>query len=296
MNEMKYPWQVKAVRRKNKTLGADAQLFLPTEKENVSPLEIHSGFSRFVISIIDKQLENDAIKVPRANIPANDVPFIFRKTKIAMEKDFANSDTNKVESNSDFGTSVAYTQKLTDKKFKGKTPAEVLLENPANKDELLRIKDWLTANLAKYKGNKYQIDAIDDAIALFEIGELSGETVQPEMQSNVITIYKSENKYMSQKDDGGNNLIYQISIVFDAGRKYPYVLNIMNCFAPVVDGEGGQKNIIMSSATNSVKSSFSMTENEWYTFIDRMYTTTKNFENMNFATQFDVAKSNSYQH
>ena len=70
---IKYPKQIDSIIRKNKmgikTLGLDAELFLPSADENISPLEMHSGFSRIVLSLIDKKGEND-ITVSTANIPA----------------------------------------------------------------------------------------------------------------------------------------------------------------------------------------------------------------------------------
>ena len=49
---IKYPYQVFSIKRKDKVLGADAKLFVPTEAEKTNPLET-SGFSRFELTIVN---------------------------------------------------------------------------------------------------------------------------------------------------------------------------------------------------------------------------------------------------
>ena len=75
--------------------------------------------------------------------------------------------------------SKAYTVKFFLGEFRGKTPAQVLMENQANKDKLLAQKTQLSANLSRYPRNQDQIDAIDEAISLLESGALKVETPMP---------------------------------------------------------------------------------------------------------------------
>jgi hypothetical protein len=80
------------------------------------------------------------------------------------------------------------------------------------------------------------------------------------------------------------------------GNKYPFAVNIMNCYAPVEDGKGGQKKVKMSEAVNVIKASLLMSEKEWYALIDRASTTLKLFDNMTFEEMFNISKKNSFHH
>ena len=90
-----YPFQVASlIQQKNgekKTLGVDSRLFSPNEKsetEKAMPLEMHSCFSRFVFTLIEKDAKTkDFVK---ANVPAEDAYYIFEKTKLAMQEILAN--------------------------------------------------------------------------------------------------------------------------------------------------------------------------------------------------------------
>lgn len=293
--EMKYPNQVCAIKRKDKTLGVDAQLFLPGEKDNIYPLEMHSGYSRFVFTIIDKSSEGTII-TPKANIPAVEIPYVFERTRLAMNVLFTNNISSEAAPSDVFGNSSAYTVKLSDKKFRGMSPAEVLLANSENCTELERIKKWLYNNLAKYPNNAKQIEAIENAITLNEIGELRKEDSPTSSDRDPIVLYSSEKKFMSSKNSKGYNRIYEISVVCDPEKKYPFILNIMNCYAPVEDFSGGQKRIKVSAAEDMIKSSLMLTDKEWYGLIDRTLTTLKLFENMHFKEMFKKAQENSFHH
>lgn len=284
----KYPWQIATVKRPKKILSIDAKFFLPGEQENVSPLEMHSGYSRCVVTIIDSS--GSSVMTPKANIVAGDIASIKFKTECAIQEIMKGA--RATIPNDEIIGGPAYTQKLMDKNYKGKTPAEILLKDPNEKDGLLRARNWLQSNLARYPGNKAQIEAIDEAIQLMEIGEL--RPCQP--QENLLTIYNTENKYFTTKNERGFNQVYKISVMCDPSKNYPFVLNIMNCFAPVESLPDGKRNIKMSEAIDTVKSSISMSVDEWYSIIDRILTTMRNFETINFAQQFKLAYDNSFHH
>ena len=291
--ELKYPNQVYAIKRKDKTLAVDAQLFTPTEGEQVSPLEIHSGLSRFVFTIVDKS--NGKTITPTANIPATEIAYLKEKTKLAMSL-LLKEDTKETPSDDNsFSNSPAYTVKLSDKKFKGQTPAEILLASESNKAELERIRGWLKDNLARYPGNAAQIQAIEQAITLYEIGELvKSENAQTD--NSPIELYATEYKFKRTQDENGRNLIYKISVMCTPGNRYPFAINISNCYAPVESGTNGQKRVKMSEAVNVTKSSLLVTEKEWYSLIDRVATTLKLFEDMHFKDMFEIAQKNSFHH
>ena len=81
--DIKYPYQVFSIKRKDKVLGADAKLFTPSEAEKTNPLET-SGFSRFEMTIVNK--DSSGTQTATANIPANDVPYIMATSNIALQQ------------------------------------------------------------------------------------------------------------------------------------------------------------------------------------------------------------------
>lgn len=296
VKEKKYPLQTCVVRRTTKTLGVDCYLFAPTEDDtSCSPLELHNGFSRFLFTIVDKS-NPSANVTPRANIPARDIPCIMQRTNLAMQALFlGNSPSVQNNDDSSLLDSPAFTQKLFDNLHKGKTPAEVLIENPQEKENLLKTKAWLQANIDNYPKNKNQIVAIDDAIQLLEIGELQATPAAP-TSSSARDIYRTEYKHMSQKDEQGNTLVYAISITFDASKNYPFVVEISNCFAPIEVLTTGQHRPIMEKATHKAKSSIALSDSEWVGIIDQLYNVKTYFELTNFKPLYGLAQSYSYQY
>jgi hypothetical protein len=180
-----------SAKREQIVLGIDNYLSAPSEKDTVPPLEMHSPFSRFVVTIVDKS--GAKIITPKANIPAGDVPGIVQLAKAAMtERVRCNNAGTEAEVSSD--TSSAYTQVLPFGRFKNKTPATVLLDNPADKTELLKTRDFLQEKAGQFPQNQKQIDAINEAVALCEAGLLKQEDAA-HVKSGMQSIYAVSHKY-----------------------------------------------------------------------------------------------------
>ena len=284
---LKYPKQIDSVVRTDKTLGIDFELLTPTENEYSNnkkmPLEMHSGFSRFVLTILVKG------KAAKANIPASAAAYIQKKTEIAMEKILSYKLNG--ENNED-PLSPAYTQKIFGKNFNNKTAAEIL-QDPSMKTELIKQRDFLKQNMDKYKANKAQVEAIDDALLLLELGKLDKNNVKT--SNKTFEIYNENIKIpnANKLDQNGNTFVYNISIMCSLDRDYPFAINIMNCFAPPVN-KGGQITVEMSKATDITKHSILLTEEEFFRVVRKMSTSLEYFEKINFENQLKLAKENSY--
>jgi len=284
---MKYPMQIGAIKRPDKTIGIDANLVLPTKDEYCNerkmPLEMHSNFSRFTLTIIENG------ETVNANIPAGDIEYIHNKGLLAQKEILAYELADKSEDS----LSVAYTQKLFDKKYNGKTPAEVLLANPDEKENLLKTRQFLQDNISRYKVNRYQIQAIDDAIHLLDSGKL--KAVNTTKTKNIV-IYDEPTKIpnANKVDEKNMTFVYSISIICCPDKNYPFAINIMNGKAPVIKDSNGKMNAEMSKLTDKKEKSMLISEKEWSHLEGQMYSTLKNFESMNFAGQFQIAKENSY--
>lgn len=283
--DIKYPYQVFSIKRKDKVLGADAKLFVPTDAEKTNPLET-SGFSRFEVTIVNK--DNSGTQTATANIPANDIPYVMATTNIALQQMLIGKAN--VAPVASAPTSTAYTQKLFDKNFKGQTPAEVLLKDASQETQLLSVKSWLEQNVAKYPANKAQIVAITEAIDLLHAGKLTASDANASASAANIEVYKSEYKFKSKKNEKGYNLIYGIEVTCDPTRNYPFIVTIMNCYAPVETAAGGQKNIKMNAAEQVVKLQMMTTKEEWFGMITKMNETRTYFEQSKFDEVFHCAE------
>lgn len=285
-----YPFQVNSLIQDKqgvkKTLGIDAQLSVPdasSEQEKAMPLEMHSGFSRFVATLIQKD-NNEKIFV-KANIPARDVAYIYEKSKAAMSV-IANMSVI----DNDENLSLAYTERFTMGNYKGKTPAEILIENPNNKDKLIEQGKFLNGNISKFPANKKKIEAIRDAINLLKEGKLSGENVKSK-SSSVITIYDEQMKSLrSTKDEKGRCLVYGIKIVCDSSRNLPFYVEIMNCYAPVKVDNIGRLQPQMKEAVNTQKIYMNITEKDWFKTVYAMNQALENFELIHFEFQEKIAE------
>lgn len=283
---LKYPKQLDSVVRTDKTLGVDFELSTPTEKEyednRKMPLEMHSGFSRFVLTILVKG------KAAKANIPASAAAYIQKKTEFAMEKILEYKMNGNGEEEQ---LSLAYTQKIFGKNF-NKTAAEIL-QNPNMKNDLIKQRDFLKQNMDKYKANKLQVEAIDEAIRLLDEGKLDKKGVNN--SNKTIEIYNEDIKIPNaNKIDGdGNTFVYSLSIVCSLDRDYPFAINITNCYAPPVN-KGGRVTVEMSKAKDMTKHSILLSEEEFFRIVRKMSSSLEYFENLNFEKQLKLAKDNSY--
>lgn len=286
---IKYPFQVASIKRTTKVLGVDAKLFTPSSAEkSTNPLET-SGFSRFEFTLVEK--ENGVTKTATANVHADDIHCIDVGTNIAMQMHMMRAagflSNNASESEN---TSIAYTTKLVDKNFRGKTPAEVLLADKSQESNLNNVKNWLSQNLARYPANKSQIDAIDDAINLLHSGKLSKSNAGAASSNASLTIYDTGTRFKSKKNEKGYNLVYSIDIVYDPTKKYPFVIHIMNAYAPVEDLPNGQKNIKMSLRENQIDITLYAEDKEWVKLVGILKDTLMCFKQMNFPKMFHTAE------
>lgn len=283
-----YPHQVASVIQKkngeSKTLGIDAELSIPRiddEKERVMPLEMHSGFSRFVATLIKKGNEKTFVK---ANIPADDISYICEKTRLALNLYASAKLAPAPAENND--VPACYTLTFGMGKLKGKTPAAVLLESADNEKELISQGEFLNKNAEKYPANKQMVEAIREAIKLYRAGELKPLDA-PVQKSGIIEIYNEQTKPLrSTTNDKGNTFVYGIKIICDISRNLPFTLEISNCYAPVKVMDDGTLRVEMKSAENMQNISMNFSEKDWVKVMNRLEKTITYFETINFKDQF----------
>lgn len=247
-----YPKQIFCVWGGNQSsLSATFDLQKPKETGAVPPLQMHEGnLSRFTLTLLDTS--TGATLPFIANIPATDIPVISKKTDIALllKEQYAPAENSS-------SLSDCYTQKLRFGKFKGKTPAEVLLSDPSVKSEMEGTRDLLQKNVEKYPANKMLVNAIDEAIMLFEAGELQEQNAKSNVQ-NSMTIYHKEYKSTRRANPKGLYLCYNISVVCQYDMDYSWQIRIDNYFAPSVNGKIDHK-----KAEGRKSASIRLTDDDW---------------------------------
>lgn len=294
----KYPFQIDSIVHKSKTVtrtfGMEARLFSPVEesddREPSAPLEMHEGYSVFKGTLITK--EGTDRKFVTFNLPAKDIPYIHKKTSMIMEEALSRklkvTEKKVTETESD---SAAYTLKIPSGTLKGKTPAEVLIDDASGKEKLEKHLAWLVDNLGKYPRNQIQIDAINEAFKLKEDGLLNSKTTSESKKSDdlSIDIYTCPSKNIKPLDEEGRYTVYDVSITYDGSKGMPFTITVNNCFAPV-DRSKGTNEIVMSKAVNKKRISMALSEDEWYTMIDTMLSQKTMFETLTYPEQLKLAK------
>ena len=144
----------------------------------------------------------------------------------------------------------------------------------------------LEENLAKYKKNQLQIDAINEAINLLEKGILHNTDIED--KENDIVIYNENFKSLeSRQDEYGNYLIYHVQILCRPSDNNPFIVLIKNYYAKVEKTDDG---VQASNAINIQEITMQIPEKDWVNTINRMVDTVNLFEMLNAKNQFQLAE------
>lgn len=250
----------------NQTFFVLNELVAPACEDGAEPLTMHDAtFSRFKVVII-----NEAKKAASANIPVSAMPGIFYNMEAAARA----GEMKKPPSENP--QSPAYTVKITAGTLRGKTPAQALAEKPENKELLNNQINWLKQNLARYPGNKVQINAIQEALELYRAGHL--KKVTPAEEDTVI--YQTGMRpLIRRKRADGKCFVYEISVKYSAGER-PVLFEIRNYYAPVIQRDNGLLNVQAKDRADEQKNTFRLTMPEWLWFRHVIEAQMRTFENI----------------
>ena len=269
-------------------LSVETHLSLPDEKSSASPLEA-PGYSRFKLTIIDKTGPKPVF--PFANIPERDVCAISKATDTAYEKKVMH-EASQQAANAAAGGSAAYTARFHLGNNKGRTPADILIEDPGKREALLKDREYLKERVGKFTQNQVIIDGIDDAVALLDAGKLAKAGASGYMPP-VITIYDKKYKFLtseSAKDSEGRCRIYSISMRCDLSRKYPFVVEVENAMGFVNPTKTGGSAVDMQSLINREKAAMHLTDGEFVGLAAALEGNYKAFQHAVFMSQYEKAK------
>lgn len=257
--------------QKNQTFFVLNELTIPECKDGSEPLTFHHDtFSRFKFVLISKEK-----RPATANVPVKELPAIFQKIRNLSLRDMLSVQKQKSEPSK----SPAYTTTINAGTLKGKTPAALLLEDAqTNKRLLINQKNWLESNLGRYPRNAAQITAIEDALRLYEAGQLNAEESKAGFQAE--TVYSSGMRPLIHRKRGDKYFVYEISIRWDGASEKPVEIDIRNYYAPVTKTEKGLLNVKAKEREGEIRNVISLTLEEWLWVEHMLESNIRTFEDL----------------
>ena len=285
-NKMKYPSQMCSFKRKNVVFAVDCHLDRPDEDD--PPLEMHAGWSRYSMSIIDTHTENTYVL--SANIPYSEAVVVAHKILAVCDdylltRDKAAAAVSDTAQDTGSTSAAAFAVTFKAGSLKGKTPGEVVLNENGTKTVEGQIA-FLQTNLKKFPDNQKVIDACNAAIEAFKSGTLSEGASVPKVQS-LKWVHRTPIKFLEKKKNkDGKCFVYAYTITCDYEKTdYPWHIGIVNGYADITHKENGSVNISSQVAERS-ESSINLSNDEAIYLARRMEMTMMEFETVEFRNLY----------
>lgn len=220
------------------------------------------------------------------NIPKRELAAIIKKSDYALRKHMDSLYDNTESSNSE-PLSSAYTVKFTSGRLKGKTPAEVLIDDPNNKDVLNSQYSFLKKNISKYPKNQEQMDAIVEASRLLQEGKLSCNNVR---KSVIVPIYTPGFRPLTSRTrEDGKSFVYDVKINWYVGAETPVTVEVSNFYAPVKKTDTGLLNVMVKDKDSEIKCSTSILADTWMDIVYDIEAQMRAFEICNYSNAYIAA-------
>lgn len=253
---MYYPYDIVSFVRK-KTFSIEAHF---EQRKDESPMKVFDDtFSRFTATIL-----GDGSNA-YFNIPIESLPGMRARTDIVVHEQYrpkapvAKPSISGIDMNS-----IAFTRKFVAGTLKGKSPAEVRIEDPNEKEVLTNQYKWLKSNLEKYPKNKELMDAIMEA-AKMDLSALKNAGAAS-ASSFIIDILDIGCRPLTRKQrEDGKCFVYEGKVTWDTSMNYNVTVTIKNYYAEVIKNQNGTLNVNLSSkdASSEVVKEFKMSADEW---------------------------------
>lgn len=273
-----YPKQIFCVWGNNVSLDAAFNLCAPFETGDTPPLELHEGaLSRFTLTLLDRR---SGTTVPiSVNIAAKDVSVLQEKMRVALYLKECKSKENEEP------LPIAYTTLIMIGSCANRTPADVLLENPSNQDKLLTTRKWLVENINKYSKNKDQIAAIDNALEMLKVGELT-----PRSDNNgYMVVYDRQMKTSRAADEDGFYAGSDITITCNFGKRYPWCIQIANYKTKKKADPSGKTIVDARTVKNKKVASINLSDDDFIFCITRMREVIELYQAQEFRALYEKA-------
>lgn len=237
-NKSKNPREIAYIVEKSTFAILDGLTESNIENEE-EPLTLHSRkFSRFSFLII-----NQDKKAATANMNVKEMFGFLEKSHFAMQQEMLYR-FNVTDAKEEEELPLAYTVTIASGSLKGRTPADVLLNDGEEGKKLLNNQyTFLKNNLSKYPKNKTQMDAIVNASQLLKEGKLDADAVG-KGQTKRISLYSSGLRpLVNRKNNAGMSFVYELTVDWLLGEKRPLMITIVNYYAPVIKKDDGMLNV-----------------------------------------------------
>lgn len=237
-NKSKNPREIAYIVEKSTFAVLDGLTEADIENEE-EPLTLHSRkFSRFSFLII-----NQDKKAATANLNVKEMFGFLAKSRFAMQQEMLHR-FNVTDAKEEEELPLAYTVTIASGSLKGRTPADVLLNDGEEGKKLLNNQyTFLKNNLSKYPKNKTQMDAIVNASQLLKEGKLDADAVG-KGQTKRISLYSSGLRpLVNRKNNAGMSFVYELTVDWLLGEKRPLMITIVNYYAPVIKKDDGMLNV-----------------------------------------------------
>lgn len=253
------------------------ELATPACEDGSEPLTFHhETFSRFHFAII-----NEEKKTTIANISVSHMPGIFEEARMRYQLQYMRQEGTEGDWG-EYANSPAFTVKISGGTFRGETPAEVLLRDPETNKELLEKQiSFLQQNLSKYPRNQTQIEAIEEAIELYENGIIKkNEGRVPVRKEHVLYRAGVRPLIRRKRASDGKCFVYDIAIYWKDGAQNPVRFEIKNYYAPVIQKENGLLMVNYEERDSVIVNGMDMSADEWFWFEHMTKTQLRTFENL----------------
>ncbi len=249
------------------TLAVECHMYPAKVSDEISPQNLFGKYTRLIFSMIRSG------KSVKANVNFDDLPDIVERTNFARQKVYESELSPSAQAETtDEALPLAYTTTFGMGPFKGRTPADVVMENPeGNREKLQEQYKFLQANVAKYSRNQVIMDAITNAYELYKAGKLEKKTAKP-ASGRSFEIYKSGYRPQTrEKREDGMCKVREMSVICNIGNRYPIELTISEYFAPVTNING--KLNVQAAATDQAsirKMTAYMSMKDWNNLISKI--------------------------
>ena len=268
-----YPLEI-FISQKKQTFYVNSHLVKVTEDDE--PLLTYShpdSLSRYETVII-----NENNKATTANIPVSEVMRLQRLSEVVYKMH--------VERTLNPEASFIIPQG----KLKGKSPEEILLNDPDGLNKLRAHYQWLKNNKKKYPKNAEQMTYIQKAVEDYKDGRLRDRNIVNSVDLYETNMRPLKSKSVPQNLPQGYQFVYEIKIEWILGNNVN--VEIQNYYAPVETLSDGRLNVKKSALDKPtyIKNSFTLTAEEWMNFMYNTQMDMRRFEMINAKTTYDMSQ------
>lgn len=297
---IKSPRDIHSVSR-NRTLVLGSEMYQERGIDGDSPLKYFSDFSRFLFCIINEEKRPASTKMR-----IDEIPDLLFRSKKAYEKQLdyeiekiSNVRGGGTETKSGEGQSAAYSMTFWMGSQKGKTPVQVLQENPDTGAAILNKEYlFLQKEAAKYQKNGQMMNAIAEAMRLLKEGKIktSAQNSSVPQLTGYFQIYHSGFRPLIRKvRQDGKVPVKEMSIMWNYGQTYPVEITISNYYAIVNKTKEGLLNVLPNTKQDELKNFMRLSASEWICCITKIEEEMKTFQMLVAADCRNISDQADYE-